>query len=98
MRKDAALARLKGLEPSLRDQGVSALFLFGSVARDAAVDGSDVDIAFDVPRSRRFSLFDAARVQSQLADSLGQRVDLVAVEAFKPRVRAGLEAEMVRVF
>ena len=98
MKRDAALARLRPLEPTLRRQGVSALFLFGSVARNDATDASDIDLLFDVPRDVRFSLFDQARIQNALADALHVGVDLVALEGLRPGVRARVEAEMVRVF
>lgn len=98
MKRDTAIARLRSLEPVLRKQGVSALFLFGSVARNEASDTSDVDLLFDVPPDRRFSLFDQARIQRELADHLRTGVDLVPVEALRPGVRARVEAEMVRVF
>jgi predicted nucleotidyltransferase len=86
------------MEPELRRQGLSALFLFGSVARDEASDTSDIDLLFDVPADVRFSLFDQARIQSELADALRAGVDLVPIEALKPAMRARIEAEMVRVF
>ena len=92
------MARLRPMEHELRRQGLSALFLFGSVARDEASGASDVDLLFDVPPDVRFSLFDQARIQSEIADRLNAGVDLVPIEALRPAVRARLEAEMVRVF
>ena len=86
------------MEPELRRQGLSSLFLIGSVARDEASDASDVDLLFDVPPDVRFSLFDQAKIQSELADRLHAGVDLVPIEALRPSVRARVEAEMVRVF
>lgn len=98
MKMDAALAQLRPLESMLRRQGLSALFLFGSVGRDDATDTSDIDLLFDVPTDRRFSLFDQARIQTEIADVLHVAVDLVPLEALKPKMRARVEAEMVRVF
>ena len=34
MKRDVALARLKPYERRLRERGISALYLFGSTARD----------------------------------------------------------------
>ena len=98
MKRDAAITRLRSLEPALRRQGVSALFLFGSVARNDASDTSDLDLLFDVPRNVRFSLFDQARIQRELAELLCADVDFVPMEALRPGVRSRVEAEMVRVF
>ena len=66
MNRDAALARLRPMEQELRRQGLSALFLFGSVARDEASGTSDIDLLFDVPPDVRFSLFDQARTRVPL--------------------------------
>ena len=92
------MARLRPMEQELRRQGLSALFLFGSVARDDASDTSDIDLLFDVPADVRFSLFDQARIRGELADALHAGVDLVPIEALKPNMRARVELEMVRVF
>lgn len=98
MRQDTALARLRPLEGALRRQGVSALFLFGSVARGEATDRSDVDLVFDVARTARFSLFDQARIGNELADALCVDVDFIPLEGLRPALRGRIEAEMVRVF
>ena len=98
VRRQEALDRLKRMEPDLRRQGLSALYLFGSVARDEAGEGSDVDLAFRVPKEVPFSLFDQAGILHDLIDHLGTRVDFVPMDAFKPRFRARVEADLVRVF
>ena len=54
MKRDAALACLRPMEEELRRQGLSALFLFGSVARDDASESSDVDLLFEVSPDVRF--------------------------------------------
>ena len=51
MKRDQAIALLRQHEPALRNAGVGALYLFGSVARDAARDSSDVDMFFDLART-----------------------------------------------
>lgn len=75
--------------------GVSRLALFGSVARDAAQQGSDVDVlvAFDGPATsaRYFG------VQFYLEDLLGCPVDLVTEKALRPELRAYIEKEAVHV-
>ena len=98
MRQADALARLKPLEPALRRQGLSALYLFGSVGRDDATEASDVDLLFDVTGNIRFSLFDQARVQAELADALHVGVDLIPVEGLRPAMRARIAPELIRVF
>ena len=98
MRRDAVLARLRSLEVRLRRQGVAALLLFGSVARDDSDDESDIDLAFDLPRDTVFSLFDQAELQIELSEALSASVDFVSLRAMGPEFRRRLQAEMIRVF
>lgn len=98
MKMAVALARLKPFEPRLRERGINALYLFGSTARDEADDASDLDLLFEYDASRKFSLFDQASAMLELSDGLGANVDLVSRNGLRPRVRARVESEMVRVF
>ncbi len=86
------------MEPDLRRQGLSGLYLFGSVARDEAGEESDVDVAFTVPDGVPFSLFDQAGILNDLSEKLGVKVDFVELRAFRPRIRARVQADMVQVF
>jgi predicted nucleotidyltransferase len=75
--------------------GVTGLALFGSVVRDAARAGSDVDVlvTFDGPAT-------AARyfgVQFFLEDLLGRPVDLVTEKVLRPELRPFVEREAVHV-
>lgn len=44
MNRDDAIAKLKGAESAIRAMGATALYLFGSTARNEAKPTSDVDI------------------------------------------------------
>jgi predicted nucleotidyltransferase len=98
MKRSTALEKLKPMETALRAQGISALYLFGSVARDVARDDSDIDLLFEVLPQRRFSLFDQAGLQVDLSEALQTHVDFVPRMALRPRMRERVEAEMIRVF
>jgi uncharacterized protein len=75
--------------------GVIDLALFGSTARDAARDDSDVDVlvSFDGPATsdRYFG------VQFYLEDLLGRSVDLVTDKALRPELRPYIEREAIHV-
>lgn len=75
--------------------GVTRLALFGSTARDAARDDSDVDIlvAFDGPATSQCYF----GVQFYLEDLLGRPVDLVTEKALRPELRPYVEREAVHV-
>jgi len=56
---------------------IQKLALFGSVLRDDFRPDSDVDILVEFEPVAHPSLFDFARMQSELEGLLGRRVDLV---------------------
>lgn len=57
--------------------------VFGSVARGDATEESDVD--FLVEFEPGSSLLDLLRLQDELSETLGRRVDVVSVGGLKPR-------------
>jgi hypothetical protein len=78
-----------------REFGVIDLALFGSLARDDARAGSDVDVLvkFDGPAtSKRYF-----GVQFYLEDLLGCPVDLVTDKALRPELRPYIEHEAIHV-
>ena len=92
------MARLRPLEQRLRQQGVSALYLFGSTARDQADEASDVDLLFEYDPASKFDLFDQAGVYLDIKDALGREVDLVSRRTLRPSLRNRVESELVQVF
>jgi predicted nucleotidyltransferase len=96
MNRSEAVEMLTRSKPVLAARyGVTRLALFGSTARDAARDNSDVDIlvAFDGPATseRYFG------VQFYLEDQLGLPVDLVTEKALRSELRPYIEKEAVHV-
>lgn len=91
------LAELKHLAPqihALLDRfGASNLAVFGSVARDQAGPGSDVDLLVDLPDGA--SLFDRAELKTALEELLLTRVDLIRRRNLKPAIKAVIESEAV---
>jgi predicted nucleotidyltransferase len=96
--RQAVLTRLKAMETTLRRDGVVSLWLFGSVARDAALPGSDIDLAVDFDPVRKASLLTVARLKQDIQDALGAQVDLGIRDDLRPHVSEGFERDAVRVF
>lgn len=98
MNRDAVIGVLRAHEPELKAAGVVRLSLFGSPARGAAGAESDIDLlaAFDATRAP--SLLDVIRIENQLADLLGQPVDLIEEGTLKLRLRQNVDREAVRAF
>jgi uncharacterized protein len=96
MNRSQAIELLRQSKATLANRyGVTRLALFGSLARDAACDHSDVDIlvAFDGPAtSRRYF-----GVQFFLEDLFARPVDLVTEKALRAELRPFIEKEAIRV-
>ena len=97
MNRDAVIRKLREHEAELRAQGISHVYLFGSVARGEADEKSDVDLFFDYD-DPRFSLINLARVRRQFAEILGTPVDAMTRRGVHPRIRREVEAQAVQVF
>lgn len=94
-RREVLLVLARSKPELARRFGVVRLALFGSMARDEAHPGSDVDIvvSFDGPAtSQRYF-----GVQFYLEDTLGCPVDLVTEKALRPELRPFIELEAVNV-
>ena len=96
MTRDEALRILQAAKADLvRRFGVTDLALFGSLARDSASAGSDVDILVrfnGTATSKRYF-----GVQFYLEDLLGRPVDLVTDKALRPELRSFIEREAIHV-
>ncbi len=71
--------------PVLKKYGIKRAALFGSVARGQALETSDIDMLVEPPDD--ISLFDFIDIQLALENVLGKKVDLVAYDAIKPRLK-----------
>ena len=97
MEKSVVIEKLRAQEADLRAEGLSHVYLFGSVARGEADEKSDVDLFFDYD-APLFGLFDLMRVNRRFAEILDTRVDAMTRGSVHPRIRKEVEAEAVRVF
>lgn len=96
MKRDQLLAILRDHERDLRgEHGVRTLTLFGSVARDEAKPGSDVDLLVEFDRPTGY--FGLVRLQLFLETLLGSPVDLGTPGSVRPGMRQSIERESLRV-
>src|SRR5947209_203922 len=96
MRREEAIRALRAyLAAVRRDFGVRRIALFGSTVRGDAREDSDLDILVDFETGPTFLSF--MGLKCFLEDRLGRKVDLVAPDALKPRLRRVVEREAVDV-
>lgn len=75
------------ITPILKRQGVTKAALFGSVARGEAKKRSDIDILIQYKKRDRKSLLDLVKLQFELEEKLGKKVDLVTYKSLHPLLR-----------
>ncbi len=97
MKRAEVINVLKRHEAELRKLGVERLFLFGSVARDAAKESSDIDLFFDHPRGQ-LGLYELMDVKERAQEILGQRTDIMTRASLHPALREKIEESALRVF
>ncbi len=98
MDRETVIQALRRHQQELQAAGIVHLRLFGSVARNEARAGSDIDLVADFDRSRRFTLLTMAHLENRLSDLLGVKVDLAPAESLREPVRARAFREAVHAF
>ena len=93
--------RLRALEPDIRAFHATALFLFGSTARDELGTDDDIDVFIDYDQSPdgKFSFVELLRLPEYLSDRLGRRVELSTRNGLARSMTPNqIEAQSLRVF
>ena len=85
MTRDDVVQRLATNRAQVASFGVSAIFVFGSAARNEALEQSDVDLLVDFERPT--GLWEFLHLRRVLIDLAGRPVDLVTRAALKPQLR-----------
>jgi uncharacterized protein len=98
MGKDEALRRLRERACAIRGMGATALYLFGSTARDEAREASDLDLFVDYDHDSRFSAIELLRIKHYLSDALEIEADLTTRDGLHPLIRDEVVASAERVF
>lgn len=92
MKPSEALATHRGkLLAIAAGHGASNLRVFGSVAKGADKEGSDIDLLVDIRRGT--SLFDLVGMQQDFEDVLGMKVDLLTEPELHPELKERILSE-----
>ena len=73
---------------------VKSISVFGSILRDEAGPGSDVDFLVDFKPGAGIGLFEFIRLKNTLSDILGVKVDLVTPDALHPALKDDILQEV----
>ncbi len=93
---DELLRLLRRHQADLRERyAVRSLGLFGSFVRGEATPDSDLDLLVEFDRPP--TLFEFVRLQRDLSNLLGVRVDLVMRSALRPAIGQAILSELVPV-
>ncbi|MBE7380550.1 MAG: nucleotidyltransferase family protein [Leptolyngbya sp. SIO1E4] len=95
MRRDEVIDHLQSHRTALEHYGVISLALFGSVARDEARDGSDLDVLVEFEGRVTFDRY--MDLKFYLEDLLGMSVDLVTKKMLRSEIKETVEREAIRV-
>lgn len=93
---DIYIKKLQGMLPELkRKYPIKYIGVFGSYVRGEQSASSDLDVLVEFNGS--ITLLGYARLENELSDKLGIKVDLVSKTALKPRIGKHILSEVVEV-
>ncbi len=98
MNRSDAINRLREQADTVREMGATALYLFGSTARDTAQSASDLDLFIDYNQESRFNAFDLIGIKLLLETTLSIPVDITTRDGLHPALKSGIENSAIRVF
>jgi hypothetical protein len=99
MTRQEVVELLKSAEPAFRAQGVAALYLYGSYARDEARPDSDIDILVDFEAKRGIDLVEYM-APYQLLEQTFPEIDIGygTRDNIVPRYRPYIEQSTIQIF
>lgn len=97
MDKETVIRTLRAHEAELRAEGISHVYLFGSVARGEADDRSDVDLFYDYDPDR-FGFLQFMKIRDLAPEIIGRPVDIMPRDGIRTRIRPDVEKAAIKVF
>jgi predicted nucleotidyltransferase len=94
--RDEAIRLLSGCKPSIQKKyGITAIGLFGSIARNQATEASDVDVVVQLVNPDLFTL---VHIKDELEAAFHRHVDILQYrEKMNPYLKRHIEQEAVYV-
>jgi predicted nucleotidyltransferase len=98
MNQTNLIETLRTYGPALRDNGATALFVFGSRARGTERPDSDLDLFIDFdPAAKIPNMFRLMQIEEKISEALGFPVTITTRDALHPLMKDGIERDAIRV-
>ncbi|MBU2559660.1 nucleotidyltransferase family protein [archaeon] len=81
---------------TLKKHGVKKAALFGSAARGELIKDSDIDILVEF--TGRKSLLDLVRIERELSELIGFKVDLLTEKSISPYIRDSVKRDLQVIY
>jgi len=95
---EQVIATLRAHEAELRQAGLRALSLFGSIARGETEADSDIDLAAEFDPAARMDLLQLSALERRIAELVGRPVDLLPEPVEKRRLQDQINQDRRRAF
>jgi len=97
MGREEQIIKIKGkIKDILKKNKVVRAGIFGSYARGEQKKNSDIDILIEV-KGRKFSLLDLVRLERELGEILGKKVDLLTYGGVNPMIKNYILEDEVKI-
>ena len=98
MKQSDLIEALKTYDGALRENGATALFIFGSRARGTQRPDSDLDLFIDYnPTAKIPNMFRLMQIEEKISEALGIPVTITTRDALHPLMKESIERDAVRV-
>jgi uncharacterized protein len=98
MRRAELIEALKAYDAVLRENGATALYIFGSRARGAERADSDLDLFIDYdPKTKIPNMYRLMQIEEAISQSVGVPVTITTRDALHPSMKKDIERDAVRV-
>src|SRR5271169_3229945 len=89
---------LRRYDAALRENGATAVFVFGSRARGTGGPDSDLDLFIDYnPTAKIPNMFRLMQIEEEISEALGVKVTITTRDALHPLMKESIERDAVRV-
>jgi predicted nucleotidyltransferase len=98
MKRADLIEVLRTYDAVLRENGATAVFVFGSRARGTARPDSDLDLFIDYdPTAQIPNMFRLMQIEERISAALGIPVTITTRDALHPLMKESIERDAVRI-